>query len=31
MALAAGFRAHLAKPVDPEVLCRAVVEVMAPD
>ena len=31
MALAAGFRAHLAKPVDPEVLCRTVVEVMAPD
>jgi CheY-like chemotaxis protein len=27
-ALEAGFRAHLAKPVDPEVLCRAVVEVM---
>ena len=31
MALAAGFRAHLAKPVDPEVLCRTVVEVMAPN
>jgi hypothetical protein len=29
-ALAAGFRAHLAKPVDPEVLCRTVVEVMTP-
>src|SRR5437868_15063818 len=28
-ALEAGFRAHLAKPVDPEVLCRTVVEVMA--
>ena len=27
-ALAAGFRAHLAKPVDPEVLCRTVAEVM---
>jgi CheY-like chemotaxis protein len=26
-ALAAGFRAHLAKPVDPEVLCRTVAEV----
>ena len=31
MALAAGFRAHLAKPVDPEVLCRTVVEVMEPN
>ena len=31
MALAAGFRAHLAKPVDPDVLCRTVVEVMAPN
>ena len=30
-ALEAGFRAHLAKPVDPEVLCRTVVEVMAPE
>src|SRR5262249_5899169 len=28
-ALEAGFRAHLAKPVDPEVLCRAVVQVLA--
>ena len=28
-ALEAGFRAHLAKPVDPEVLCRTVVEVIA--
>jgi len=28
-ALEAGFRAHLAKPVDPEVLCRTVVQVMA--
>ena len=30
-ALAAGFRAHLAKPVDPDVLCRTVAEVMTPD
>jgi len=30
-ALAAGFRAHLAKPVDPEVLCRTVAEVMTAD
>ena len=30
-ALEAGFRAHLAKPVDPEVLCRAVAQVMAGD
>src|SRR3989441_7671628 len=30
-ALAAGFRAHLAKPVDPEVLCRTVAEVMTPN
>jgi CheY-like chemotaxis protein len=28
-ALAAGFRAHLAKPVDPDVLCRTVAQVMA--
>jgi CheY-like chemotaxis protein len=27
-ALEAGFRAHLSKPVDPEVLCRTVVQVM---
>jgi len=30
-ALAAGFRAHLAKPVDPEVPCRTVAEVMTAD
>jgi CheY-like chemotaxis protein len=28
-ALEAGFRAHLAKPVDPDVLCRTVAQVMA--
>jgi CheY-like chemotaxis protein len=28
-ALAAGFRAHLAKPVDPEMLCRTVAEVVS--
>ena len=28
-ALAAGFKAHLAKPVDPDVLCRTVAEVLA--